>query len=337
MRVSTDGNPDMGLAQRACAGTVCSRVVQPLASVLKFSGIEPQGVVAPCGFGESAEHDDHRIERHAWYEVLDRSLDLTGDPRIGLRWAKIAAVNGGAMGLVEYLARSSSTLRTAITSLVHYGRVFQDDLAFESVSEGRSVCLRLVSRDNARLPALWAEGILAYWYLIGVRLANFDTSFAKSGTEILFAHSMPVGVTTYQRFFKCPVHFNASEYAIVFASELLDVPLATADACLFGLLESYARHLLLQLPCAGGDVQQRQPHEGVRGGCAAAQPAHADAPPGRRRHHLRRGAVVAALRAVGALPARHRAQHQRDRAGARLLGRQLVRARVPALDGQLAQ
>jgi AraC-like DNA-binding protein len=257
MRVSTDGNPDMGLAQRACAGTVCSRVVQPLASVLKFSGIEPQGVLAPCGFGESAEHDDHRIERHAWYEVLDRSLDLTGDPRIGLRWAKIAAVNGGAMGLVEYLARSSSTLRTAITSLVHYGRVFQDDLAFESVSEGRSVCLRLVSRDNARLPALWAEGILAYWYLIGVRLANFDTSFAKSGTEILFAHSMPVGVTTYQRFFKCPVHFNASEYAIVFASELLDVPLATADACLFGLLESYARHLLLQLPCAGGDVQQR--------------------------------------------------------------------------------
>src|SRR5687768_1412399 len=101
MRVSTDGNPDMALAQRNCRGTVCSRVVQPLASVLRFSGIEPDGVLAPCGVGGGAEHEE-RIERHAWYEVLDRSLDLTGDPRIGLRWAKIAAAQGGAMGLVEY-------------------------------------------------------------------------------------------------------------------------------------------------------------------------------------------------------------------------------------------
>jgi AraC-like DNA-binding protein len=256
MRVSADGNPDVALAQRNCRDTVCSRVVQPLASVLRFSGIEPDGVLAPCGVIDAAEHEE-RIERHAWYEVLDRSLDLTGDPRIGLRWAKIAAAKGGAMGLVEYLARSSASLREAISSLVHYGRVFQDDLAFESVSEGRSVCLRLVSRDNARLPALWAEGILAYWYLVGVRLANFDTSFARSGTEIMFAHATPVNRTTYQRFFKCPVHFNAPEYAIVFASELLDVPLVTSDPCLFTLLENYARQLLVQMPCAGGDVQQR--------------------------------------------------------------------------------
>jgi AraC-like DNA-binding protein len=256
MRVSADGNPDLVLAQRASGGTVCSRVVQPLASVLRVSGIEPQGVLAPCGFSDAVDHDE-RIERHLWYEVLDRSLDLTGDPRIGLRWATVAATTGGAMGLVEYLARSSSSLREAISSLVHYGRVFQDDLAFESVSDGPTVALRLVSRDNARLPALWAEGILAYWYLIGVRLANFDTSFAKSGTEILFAHATPVDLTTYQRFFRCPVHFNASEYAIVFSSELLDVPLATSDPCLYGLLEGYARQLLVQLPCAGGDIQQR--------------------------------------------------------------------------------
>jgi AraC-like DNA-binding protein len=246
----------MTFAQRAGGGTLCSRVVPPLASVLRISGIEPDGVLATCGFSDSAEHDA-RIERHAWYEVLDRSLDLTGDTRIGLRWATIAAARGGAMGLVEYLARASSSLRDAITSLVHYGRVFQDDLAFESVSQGSSVCLRLVSRDHARLPALWAEGILAYWYLIGVRLANFDTSFARSGTEIHFAHALPADPATYHRFFKCPVHFNASEYAIVFSSELLDVPLVTADECLFGLLEGYARQLLVQLPCAAGDIQQR--------------------------------------------------------------------------------
>lgn len=256
MRGPADVSPDVALAQRACGGTVCSRVMQPLASVLRVNGIEPLGVLSPCGFGHTTDQDE-RIERNLWYEVLDRSLDLTGDPRIGLRWATVAAATGGAMGLVEYLARSSASLREAITSLVHYGRVFQDDLAFESVSEGSSVCLRLVSRDNARLPALWAEGILAYWYLVGVRLANFDTSFAKSGTEILFAHTTTADLTTYQRFFRCPVHFNASEYAIVFSSELLDVPLVTADPCLFGLLEGYARQLLVKLPCGGGDTQQR--------------------------------------------------------------------------------
>lgn len=237
-------------------GTVYSRVVPPLASVLQHCGIEPGGVLAPCGVKEDVRNDE-RIERHAWYEALDRTLDLTGDPRIGLRWAQAAATKGGAMGLVEYLARCSSSLRHAITSLVHYGRVFQEDLAFETVSDDRSVVLRLVSRDNARIPALWAEGILAYWYLIGVRLANFDTSFAKSGTEVMFTHAPPLRLTTYQRFFRCPVHFNASEYAIRFASELLDAPLVTADPLLFDLLECYARQLMDRLPASERDIQQR--------------------------------------------------------------------------------
>jgi AraC-like DNA-binding protein len=230
--------------------------VPPLASVLQHCGIEPGGVLAPCSGADNARLDD-RIERHAWYEVLDRSLDLTGDPRIGLRWAQTAAEHGGAMGLVEYLARCSASLRHAITSLVHYGRVFQDDLGFESTSDNDSVCLRLVSRENARIPALWAEGILAYWYLIGVRLAGFDTSFAKSGTEVMFTHAPPVRLTSYRRFFRCPVHFNASEYAIRFSSELLDAPLVTADPLLFGLLESYARQLMERLPSMERDIQMR--------------------------------------------------------------------------------
>jgi AraC-like DNA-binding protein len=243
-------------AQRDWGGTVYSRVVPPLASVLAHCGIEPEGVLAPCGVSDEL-HSEDRIERQAWYEVLDRSLDLTGDPRIGLRWAQVAADKGGAMGLVEYLARSSSSLRHAITSLVHYGRVFQDDLAFETVSDDNSATLRLISRENARIPAMWAEGVLAYWYLIGVRLANFDASFAKSGTEVMFTHAPPLKLDSYERFFRCPVHFNASEYAIRFDAELLDAPLVTADPLLFGLLESYARELMERLPVAERDIQQR--------------------------------------------------------------------------------
>jgi AraC-like DNA-binding protein len=256
MRDSSVSGQRSAAAQRDWGGTLYSRVVPPLASVLAHCGIEPNGVLAPCGVSDEL-HSEDRIERHAWYEVLDRSLDLTGDPRIGLRWAQVAADKGGAMGLVEYLARCSSSLRHAITSLVHYGRVFQDDLAFETMSDDNSVCLRLISRDNARIPALWAEGILAYWYLIGIRLANFDASFVKSGTEVMFTHAPPLRLSSYERFFRCPVHFNASEYAIRFDSELLDAPLVTADPLLFGLLESYARELMERLPCAERDIQQR--------------------------------------------------------------------------------
>lgn len=251
-----DGNAATAFAPRTAESTLSTRVVWPLVAALRANQCNPQSILAECGLENASEQDD-RIQRRAWYDLLDRSLDFTGNAQLGLIWARLGVSSGGALGLIEYLAKSSPTLGGAVDGLVRYGRLFQDDLAFESANEDGIVRLRLLTSGDTPVPRIWAEGIIAYCYLASRQFIALSQRRPATSLSVQFAHSAPANREPYDTFFKVPVYFDASEHSLAFSAELLDLPLVSADPPLYSLLEGYARRLVAQLPYVGVDMPKR--------------------------------------------------------------------------------
>ena len=251
-----DSNAATAFAPRTAESTISTRVLWPLVAALRASQCDPQSILAECGL-ENANEQDDRIQRRAWYDLLDCALDFTGNAQLGLTWARLGVTSGGALGLIEYLAKSSPTLGGAVESLSRYGRLFQDDLAFESTCEDGVVRLRLLTSGDTPIPRIWAEGVIAYCFLAARQFVAFRNEVPSGTFSVHFAHGAPADRAPYESFFKVPVHFDAQEHAVAFSAELLEMPLVTADPPLFSLLEGYARRLLAQLPYVGVDMPKR--------------------------------------------------------------------------------
>ncbi len=246
--------------------SVCSQVLRPLGIVLQSQGIDPGDLLGAFELQGSGPRDA-RIERSAWYELLDRALAITMDRRLGLHWARAATAMSGAMGLVEYVARTSDSVRGALASLMRYGRLFQGDLAFESTCERGTARLSLRSCEGAHIPPVWAEAVLGYCHSLLAQLCGLEQGKERAGpeavssmaceVEVLLAHGPLTDGAAYDQLFQAYVHFAAPEYAITLPSTLLDRAVPTADPYLFGLLDEHARRALVQLPRVPMDIRKR--------------------------------------------------------------------------------
>ena len=59
---------------------------------------------------------------------------------------------------------------------------------------------------------------------------------------------MPADITEHARLFRCSVKFGAPSNRLTFASSLLSLPIARADASLCALLDRHAEELLAKFP-----------------------------------------------------------------------------------------
>jgi AraC-like DNA-binding protein len=155
----------------------------------------------------------------AWAEALR----LSKDSALALAIAK--ATPPGAFGIVEYVCRSQKTVRDALEQWCRYLAILDD--AVEVRLEGTS--LRVVRESEAPAPASH-ELCFALVHLRARELAK-----NVSVREVRYTHRSS-DAEVHRAFFGAPVVFGARHTEMIFDEDVLDLPLATADANLAAIL-----------------------------------------------------------------------------------------------------
>jgi AraC-like DNA-binding protein len=204
------------------------------------SGSEAQQILARENIGPAEYFNpETRIPHRIAMELLRSSVD-GGDPEIGLRAG--ASLQPGDFAVLEYAARSCSTLREAMGCFARYVSLLNEAAEQTLVEQrDRAIWRQYVTDGVPQLPA--ANDFI---------LASAD-AFAKTYCEIYepplevhFAHPEPRYRATYASVFGTKVRFGAACNAFVLPRARLEVPLRRKDSAARAQYETYAQEWLVR-------------------------------------------------------------------------------------------
>jgi AraC-like DNA-binding protein len=193
------------------------------------------------------EDSDHRVPLRVLRGAWDLAATRSHDPSFGLHVAERATI--GAFEALDYAMWASATLEEVLDRIIRFHRVIGDDLELELVHSGKWVRLRRVVGHDRRHRA---ESVLA---LIVTRARELcGRSFRLH--EARFMHHKPADVRPHRALFRCPVRFGCATAELVFAKQLLQLPVRTTKPILAAVLDRHLRDLLGRLP-RGQTILQR--------------------------------------------------------------------------------
>ena len=187
--------------------------------------------------GKDLNDPDTRVTDGAAFRAWSVAEEITGDELMGLHMAE--ASPAGALDLLEYAFRTSSTLEAALGQIARYGRVVSDRAAAQLTEQGDAVTVTFgAATQRQRI-----EFALAFL----VKLAREATGTALAPLEVRFSHAPPENLFEHRAFFRAPLRFG--EPANQFSLARVDVnrPLRTADAALSGVVRRRLDKMLTQI------------------------------------------------------------------------------------------
>jgi AraC-like DNA-binding protein len=184
---------------------------------------------------------------------------FTGDAVIGVHVAE--SLPRGALDLVEYAFRSSTSLAAGIERLARYGRVISDRVAARIETHGEGLLLLVRDTGSTALHPGRAEFALA----AALKLARESSGEDITPLQVCFAHVAPEDTSEHRRFFRSPVRFGAGSNSMILSAvdaarpmraaddalssiirRRLDKALAERDLHGAGLLSGRVRHMMVQ-------------------------------------------------------------------------------------------
>lgn len=144
-------------------------------------------------------------------------------------------------GLLGYFSSAAPRVRELLKGLSRYRRI---------MSDASEMNVAMLDQDGS---LVWHYNIVAN---TGCRqLIEFNAAAMTNGLrhltgrnlapiDVQFAHLRISGISTFARYFQCPVTFGASENRIRFTQETLALPLLTQDPGLYGILKQYCDEIL---------------------------------------------------------------------------------------------
>ena len=209
---------------RASISTV---LVRPLASLLEPSPQALAAFFAATDLTKEMLADvDARVSPAQFCVAWAEAIRWSGDPMLALQIAD--ATPAGAFGIVEYVCRSSPTLRDALAQWIRYLGILDDavEVALVDLDEEQGqVSLRVVTESEAPAPASHelcfalvarhARTMLAGWFHV---------------TEVRFTHRVSeANAARYREHFDAPVRFGAESTELVLPASLLAILLPAAE------------------------------------------------------------------------------------------------------------
>ena len=219
------------------------RAVQPLllylaarghdsAAFLKAQGVDPMMFRSP----------DARLPHATAAPLWPAAARLTNDPDLGLHVAE--GVPPGNYGVLGYVVRTSESLGIGMQRLAQYTRFLHDIAEIKlSVQRDRAVLSHSIPVPGG-LPRPISEYIVATW-LLTFRQA---TGVKWTPLQVRFPHAAPDDTSEHQRIFGCTPEFEYHRNELAFARNLLNIPMAKADAALQQILEAQVVTLIEKLP-----------------------------------------------------------------------------------------
>jgi AraC-like DNA-binding protein len=209
-------------------------------------GFDVEVLLHKVGLSTDALRDpDARFNPELGLRLVQLAIELSGDDNLGLRLAQL--YEPGAFGVLDYLAHSARDLREAVELLRRYERIHQNGMRTELSIEGERCNVTHVMLHPYALPRQVSENTLANLVAIGRKLTGVD----YTPLEVAFAHPAPADTREHERFFRCPLRWQAEQDVLSIPASLLDTPLRKPNPGLTHALEQHARELLLKLSVDG--------------------------------------------------------------------------------------
>jgi AraC-like DNA-binding protein len=163
---------------------------------------------------------------------------LTGRDDLGLEFGR--RVRPGTFSVLGYALMTCRTLGEAISLVPNYRRLVFDigysETRFIVADREARLSWHVVSATLPYCSSL-AESLIASWYNFGRWIAGVELPLK----EVRFHHPAPRDRSPHAVFFECPVHFDTGENTLVFADDLLGMPLVQADELLHLAMREQAR------------------------------------------------------------------------------------------------
>jgi AraC-like DNA-binding protein len=214
---------------------------------LVAAGADVDAVFARAGIPLAELGDpERRFPRESMLTLWRTAREVTSDPAFGLHIAE--RVPYGSFGVLEYIARSSSTLGDALARVARYARLLDDVAEVAFVKLGDEVTLVPRLSDAWPIPSDVMEGLLA----VAIRMArelSGDPSLLPRAVEV--RHAAPADTREHARIFGVAVRFGGAKDGITFSESQLALPVVNADPTLSAILDRHAQELLRRLPPAG--------------------------------------------------------------------------------------
>lgn len=189
--------------------------------------------------------DEGRVDGEAFQRFIHLLCKHSDNPILGLETGDF--VQPGSYSVLGYITMSCATLGEAVARITPFEKLVGDMGVTQVTSDG--VHIRLIWQcaytDRVVRPQL-VDNVFASWINYARWLADNTTA---SPTEVRLERPSPGRELeqAYQERWRCPVHFNAGENAVVMDKNLLSVPLRQPDPALRKTLEAHAQSQLATL------------------------------------------------------------------------------------------
>ncbi|HSW14955.1 MAG TPA: AraC family transcriptional regulator [Solimonas sp.] len=202
-----------------------------------------------------------RLDIAGLLRLFDLARELSGDDCIGLHMGM--QVRPRTFSALGYAAMSCGNLGEAVALIPRYESLVYDGGSTRITVEGRQVRLawRSGSNELARMRPV-NEAIVAGWLSFGRWISGIRGELSGA----CFQHPRPATLQPHERFFDCPLRFDAPDNALSFDLGLFATPLIQHDEQLRGLMEQQARERLREIRGAdlptrvAAAIRQRLPH-----------------------------------------------------------------------------
>jgi AraC-like DNA-binding protein len=209
--------------------TVSGWVLPYLMVLVASQGHDPAAMSQLPGLA-GLDDPDVRVPERSAQEAWRMAAAMTRDPALGVHLAE--SLPRGALDLVEYAFRSSTSLRVGLERLARYGRVLSDRVAARTEDNGADLLLLVQDTGSSPLHPARAEFALA----VALRLARDGTGCEVRPLQVCFAHPAPADSADHARFFRVPVVFGSGANTMILSRADADRPLRGADPALSGIV-----------------------------------------------------------------------------------------------------
>lgn len=184
---------------------------------------------------------DQKVSHEAADQLLQHAVSESG--RLDFPLVAASSVRSGHFGLLEVLAHAQPTAGESLEILQHFGTLLCDGVEFHVEHGSVAAKLRMTVRSDLALHPASYEYALA---LIWVISQNQTSMPLRSPNCVQLPYRSPRDATHLERFFGCPVEFDAAEACAVLPASYWELPMRRSSAMTRAALEEAAQSLLSQ-------------------------------------------------------------------------------------------
>jgi AraC-like DNA-binding protein len=206
---------------------------------LKKAKIDPGPLLAQTGISLlKLGEEPKRVGAESQVRFLEIAAKALGDSALGLHLAQHFDLR--ECGMLYYVLAASPNLGEAIRNLARYLAVSNEGIRLGVSESKKSTVLAVNYKIPRHTDRLFAE----YGYAVVVRACRELTDRNISPKAVTFIHGRNTNRAEFDRFYGCPVRFNATADTMVFPTEFLSIPILTSDKHLLQILKDACEEVL---------------------------------------------------------------------------------------------